>query len=74
MKEAGVGLSEEDYAAFIDCLYPVIIFMDNSIMDDIFNCGGVHLATILSNTEQFLQAHCPDIVLAWLQIYDSYYE
>ena len=73
MKEAGLGLTEQDYQDFKEAQYPVIRFLDDALVDDIMNYNGYHLATLFFNMDQLMLAHCPDILLAWLEVYDSYY-
>jgi len=73
MKEQNVDISEEDYRAFADALAPVILFADAAIEDDITSHGGYYLATALSNLDNLIQGHSPEVILAWTEAFDSYY-
>lgn len=73
MKKENAGYSEEDYRAFVDSITPVIRFGDAALEDDISNHFLYHLVTLLLNGKAVIQAHYPEISLAWVQSFDSYF-
>ena len=73
MKQQQAGLPEEDYQALKNAVYPIVRFADSAIEDDFKNHHGYHFVTLIFNLDPVLQAHYPEICLAWMQTMDSYF-
>ena len=73
MRKKEIGLTEQEYENLSNAVGPLLLFMDQLIEDDITRYQGYHILTLVLNMDQIIQAHYPEINLAWVESLDSYY-
>ncbi len=65
--------AEREGIDFRDTMYTLLDLILEFFSDDYMNNYADHLGTLANNVKTLAQGHYPEINLAWLRTYDSYY-